>query len=93
MARKVLEEKVRDQLNAIPSLNEYFNRLPCKTKDWIIEAVIQAFKEYIEDMKKQLPSDLNSEHKIMACCIYNTIIASFAPVVSVQSDHKDSTEE
>lgn len=85
MARKVLEEKVRDQLNAIPSLNEYFNRLPCKTKEWIIEAVIQAFKEYVEDMKSNLPDGLSSDHEIMACCIYNSIIDSFAPISSAQN--------
>lgn len=74
--RKILEEKVRDQLNAIPSLNEYFNRLPCKTKDWIIEAVIQAFKEYLTELRNNMPDGLSSSDEIMAACIYNTIIQS-----------------
>ena len=54
MKEDKLSEHIRDQLNAIPSLNEYFNRLPCKTKDWIIEAVKQAFKDWLTDKRLEL---------------------------------------
>ena len=52
MIEKTLKQQLQDQLNAIPSLNEYFNRLPSKTKDWIIEAVIQAFKDWLEQKRQ-----------------------------------------
>lgn len=54
MNAKILDQKLLDQLNAIPSLNEYFNRLPCKTKEWIIEAVKQAFKEWLTEKRLEL---------------------------------------
>jgi hypothetical protein len=57
MSAKLLDQKLIDQLNAIPSLNEYFNRLPCNTKAWIIEAVKQAFKEWLAEQKVTTGAD------------------------------------
>jgi len=43
-----LKQRILEQLKAIPTLNEYVNRLPSKTKDWIIEATTQAFIEWLQ---------------------------------------------
>lgn len=75
-----LKEQLKLQLDAIPSLNEYFNRLPSKTKEWIISGAIQAVKDWLEQKKNSLPDGLSEEHEIMACCIYNQLIDEL-PVV------------
>lgn len=48
-----LKQLLQDQLNAIPSLNEYFNRLPSNTKNWIVEAEIQAVKEWLKQKHEE----------------------------------------
>ena len=93
MSAKLLDEKIRDQLNAIPSLNEYFNRLPCNTKDWIIEAVKQAFKEWLEQNRKEeyitkVPAILGEVLPSNAYRIRNEVVDRLIQIIVKESESK-----